>query len=68
LRKEPGTSQEAQDFACDRYKAEYPILGKVYIYKMLVCLFRHLHVYDVPVNSDSLELFVLKESLLTTQT
>jgi len=29
LRKEPGTSQEAQDFACDRYKAEYPILGKV---------------------------------------
>jgi glutathione peroxidase-family protein len=31
LRKEPGTSQEAQDFACDRYKAEYPILGKVYI-------------------------------------
>ncbi|CAJ2627892.1 probable glutathione peroxidase 4 [Trifolium pratense] len=29
LRKEPGTSQEAQDFACDKYKAEYPILGKI---------------------------------------
>ncbi|KAK7277664.1 hypothetical protein RJT34_22679 [Clitoria ternatea] len=29
LRKEPGTSQEAQDFACTRYKAEYPIFGKI---------------------------------------
>ncbi|XP_057424520.1 probable glutathione peroxidase 5 [Lotus japonicus] len=29
LRKEPGTSQEAQDFVCTRYKAVYPIFGKV---------------------------------------
>ncbi|CAI8602975.1 unnamed protein product [Vicia faba] len=29
LRKEPGTSQEAEDFACNTYKAEYPILGKI---------------------------------------
>nr|KYP71561.1 putative glutathione peroxidase 4 [Cajanus cajan] len=29
LKKEPGTSQEAQDFACTRYKAEYPIFGKI---------------------------------------
>ncbi|KAJ1405115.1 Thioredoxin-like superfamily [Sesbania bispinosa] len=29
LKKEPGTSQEAQEFACTRYKAEYPIFGKV---------------------------------------
>ncbi|KAG4995905.1 hypothetical protein JHK85_027344 [Glycine max] len=27
--KEPGTSQEAQEFACTRYKAEYPIFGKI---------------------------------------
>ncbi|KAE9589202.1 hypothetical protein Lal_00000222 [Lupinus albus] len=29
LKKEPGTSQEAQDFACTRYKAEYPIFEKI---------------------------------------
>lgn len=29
LKQEPGTSQEAQDFACTRYKAEYPIFQKV---------------------------------------
>ncbi|XVF32623.1 hypothetical protein REPUB_Repub17cG0098200 [Reevesia pubescens] len=29
LRQEPGTSQEAQEFACTRYKAEYPIFRKV---------------------------------------
>ncbi|TKY52597.1 glutathione peroxidase 4 [Spatholobus suberectus] len=29
LKKEPGTSQEAQEFACTRYKAEYPIFGKI---------------------------------------
>ncbi|XP_054800443.1 probable glutathione peroxidase 4 [Prosopis cineraria] len=29
LKQEPGTSQEAQEFACTRYKAEYPIFGKV---------------------------------------
>uniref|UniRef100_A0A5B7BDZ8 Glutathione peroxidase n=1 Tax=Davidia involucrata TaxID=16924 RepID=A0A5B7BDZ8_DAVIN len=29
LRQEPGTSQEAQEFACTRYKAEYPIFQKV---------------------------------------
>lgn len=31
LKKEPGTSEEAQDFACSRYKAEYPIFGKVFL-------------------------------------
>lgn len=41
LRKEPGTSQEAQDFACDRYKAEYPILGKVW-YNMWCFLHKFL--------------------------
>ncbi|KAF7804771.1 putative glutathione peroxidase 5 [Senna tora] len=29
LKQEPGTSQEAQEFACTRYKAEYPIFGKI---------------------------------------
>jgi glutathione peroxidase len=29
LRQEPGTSVEAQDFACTRYKAEYPIFQKI---------------------------------------
>ncbi|KAK7270253.1 hypothetical protein RIF29_23264 [Crotalaria pallida] len=29
LYQEPGTSQEAQEFACTRYKAEYPIFEKI---------------------------------------
>ncbi|KAG5567603.1 hypothetical protein RHGRI_002968 [Rhododendron griersonianum] len=29
LRQEPGTSVEAQEFACTRYKAEYPIFQKI---------------------------------------
>ncbi|KAA8550895.1 hypothetical protein F0562_002579 [Nyssa sinensis] len=29
LRQEPGSSQEAQEFACTRFKAEYPIFQKV---------------------------------------
>ncbi|XP_075493484.1 putative glutathione peroxidase 4 [Primulina tabacum] len=29
LRQEPGTSQEAEQFACTRFKAEYPIFHKV---------------------------------------
>ncbi|KAK9280725.1 hypothetical protein L1049_003613 [Liquidambar formosana] len=29
LKQEPGTSQEAEQFACTRYKAEYPIFHKV---------------------------------------
>ncbi|KAH1077963.1 hypothetical protein GLYMA_19G154100v4 [Glycine max] len=29
LKQEPGSSQEAEEFACTRYKAEYPIFGKV---------------------------------------
>ncbi|KAJ4829132.1 Phospholipid hydroperoxide glutathione peroxidase, mitochondrial [Turnera subulata] len=29
LKQEPLTSQEAQEFACTRYKAEYPIFQKV---------------------------------------
>ncbi|CAN0890156.1 Probable glutathione peroxidase 4 [Linum grandiflorum] len=29
LNQEPGTSEEAQEFACTRYKAEYPIFQKV---------------------------------------
>ncbi|KAJ4727518.1 Glutathione peroxidase [Melia azedarach] len=29
LKQEPGTSQEAEEFACTRYKAEYPIFQKV---------------------------------------
>ncbi|KAK7336729.1 hypothetical protein VNO77_17275 [Canavalia gladiata] len=29
LKQEPGTSQEAEEFACVRYKAEYPIFGKI---------------------------------------
>ncbi|XP_004495228.1 probable glutathione peroxidase 4 [Cicer arietinum] len=29
LRKEPGSSQDALEFACKKYKAEYPIFGKV---------------------------------------
>ncbi|XP_015583238.1 probable glutathione peroxidase 4 [Ricinus communis] len=29
LKQEPGSSEEAQEFACTRYKAEYPIFQKV---------------------------------------
>ncbi|KAI4301285.1 hypothetical protein L6164_034578 [Bauhinia variegata] len=29
LKQEPGTSQDAQEFACTRYKAEYPIFQKI---------------------------------------
>lgn len=29
LHQEPGTSAEAQNFACTRYKAEYPIFQKI---------------------------------------
>ncbi|OIT28769.1 PREDICTED: probable glutathione peroxidase 5 [Nicotiana attenuata] len=29
LKQEPGTSEEAQQFACTRFKAEYPIFQKV---------------------------------------
>ncbi|RDX87672.1 putative glutathione peroxidase 4 [Mucuna pruriens] len=29
LKQEPGSSQQAEEFACTRYKAEYPIFGKV---------------------------------------
>ncbi|KAG2697160.1 hypothetical protein I3760_07G092900 [Carya illinoinensis] len=29
LKQEPGTSEEAEQFACTRYKAEYPIFQKV---------------------------------------
>lgn len=29
LKQEPGTSEEAEQFACTRYKAEYPIFKKV---------------------------------------
>ncbi|EOX94826.1 Glutathione peroxidase 4 [Theobroma cacao] len=29
LKQEPGTEQEVQQFACTRYKAEYPIFRKV---------------------------------------
>ncbi|XP_049411971.1 probable glutathione peroxidase 5 [Solanum stenotomum] len=31
LKQEPGTSEEAQQFACSRFKAEYPIFQKVRI-------------------------------------
>lgn len=30
LKQEPGTSQRAEEFACTRYKAEYPIFEKVW--------------------------------------
>lgn len=29
LKQEPGTSQDAQEFACTRFKAEYPIFDKI---------------------------------------
>ncbi|CAB4291734.1 unnamed protein product [Prunus armeniaca] len=29
LKQEPGTSKDAEEFACTRYKAEYPIFKKV---------------------------------------
>ncbi|KAK8541485.1 hypothetical protein V6N12_014119 [Hibiscus sabdariffa] len=31
LNQEPGSSEEAQEFACTRYKAEYPIFQKVHV-------------------------------------
>ena len=36
LKQEPGSSQEAEEFACTRYKAEYPIFGKVWC--LVVCV------------------------------
>ncbi|XP_073133665.1 uncharacterized protein [Henckelia pumila] len=35
LHQEPGTSQEAEQFACTRFKAEYPIFQKEDIKKAL---------------------------------
>ncbi|KAG5603359.1 hypothetical protein H5410_034729 [Solanum commersonii] len=32
LKQEPGTSEEAQQFACSRFKAEYPIFQKSVLY------------------------------------
>jgi glutathione peroxidase len=29
LRQEPGTAEQAKDFACTRFKAEYPVFQKV---------------------------------------
>jgi len=29
LKQEPGSSQDVEEFACTRYKAAYPIFGKV---------------------------------------
>ncbi|KAI5386417.1 putative glutathione peroxidase 5, variant 3, partial [Lathyrus oleraceus] len=34
LNQEPGSSEDAEQFACTRFKAEYPIFGKV-----MCCLF-----------------------------
>ncbi|CAL0310328.1 unnamed protein product [Lupinus luteus] len=31
LKQEPGSSQQTQEFACTRYKAEYPIFGKIQV-------------------------------------
>ncbi|OIV92577.1 hypothetical protein TanjilG_02340 [Lupinus angustifolius] len=31
LKQEPGSSQQAHEFACTRYKAEYPIFGKIHV-------------------------------------
>lgn len=40
LKQEPGTSEDAEQFACTRYKAEYPIfqkvIGYVYIYIFII--------------------------------
>ena len=37
LSQEPGTSQEAEEFACARYKAEYPIFEKVFCFYIIYC-------------------------------
>lgn len=37
LKQEPGNSEEAEQFACTRYKAEYPIFGKVCM-MLVVCV------------------------------
>ncbi|XP_057814037.1 probable phospholipid hydroperoxide glutathione peroxidase isoform X1 [Cryptomeria japonica] len=31
LSQEPGTNEQIKDFACTKYKAEFPIFGKVYV-------------------------------------
>lgn len=36
LKQEPGTSKDAQEFACTRYKAEYPIFHKVLEFTFLI--------------------------------
>lgn len=36
LKQEPGTSEDAQQFACTRYKAEYPIFQKVLEFTCLI--------------------------------
>uniref|UniRef100_A0A0R0EW39 Glutathione peroxidase n=1 Tax=Glycine max TaxID=3847 RepID=A0A0R0EW39_SOYBN len=38
LKQEPGSSQEAEEFACTRYKAEYPIFGKVRYWLFVLCI------------------------------
>nr|KJB25911.1 hypothetical protein B456_004G215500 [Gossypium raimondii] len=47
LSQEPGTSQDAQEFACTRYKAEYPIFQKVMKICMYVCVSFVLAAYFV---------------------
>ena len=37
LKQEPGSSEQAQEFACTRYKAEYPIFHKVK--ETIICIF-----------------------------
>jgi glutathione peroxidase-family protein len=43
LKQEPGSSEDAQQFACTRYKAEYPIFQKVigYVYISVSHMCRH---------------------------
>ncbi|CAN1768003.1 Probable glutathione peroxidase 5, partial [Linum perenne] len=46
LNQEPGTSEEAQEFACTRYKAEYPIFQKVRVNgKQAAPMYKFLKTY-----------------------
>lgn len=49
LKQEPGTSEAAQDFACTRFKAEYPIFQKVVFLVPLALCFWEAMPFNVAI-------------------
>ena len=46
--QEPGTNEEIQDFVCTRFKADYPIFGKVSVLKELTVIVLTNHLFEIP--------------------